>query len=84
MTHIVLWLECFATFRDAGLEMDLVEFSQGQSIRWLPIYLMVMNLGPDKSSGMLFFPVFISLNVCQLSGLKAIKLHGRHVRFALK
>ena len=43
--------------------MIWVEFGQGQSVRWLPIHDMVVNLSPEKSSGMLFFHAFTGCDV---------------------
>ena len=51
------------TLHAAGLDMLWVEFGQGQSIRWLPIHNMVVNLGPEKASGMLFFHAFTGCDV---------------------
>lgn len=47
-----------ATIQDAGLEIIWVKFGNDQSIRWLPLHDMVVNLGPEKYSGMLFFHAF--------------------------
>ena len=59
----VVAVNVFATLQDAGLEMIWVEFGHGQSLRWLPIHDMVVNLGPEKSSGMLFFHAFTGCDV---------------------
>ncbi|KAL0198142.1 hypothetical protein M9458_006682, partial [Cirrhinus mrigala] len=60
---LVVAVNVFATLQDAGLEKIWIEFGQGQSIRWLPIHDMVVNLGPEKSSGMLFFHAFTGCDV---------------------
>lgn len=60
---LVVAVNVFATLHNAGLERLWVEFGQGQSIRWLPIHDMVVNLGPEKSSGMLFFHAFTGCDV---------------------
>ncbi|RXN30245.1 Venom prothrombin activator pseutarin-C non-catalytic subunit [Labeo rohita] len=60
---LVVAVNVFATLQDAGLEKIWIEFGQGQSIRWLPIHDMVVNLGPENSSGMLFFHAFTGCDV---------------------
>ena len=66
MKHIVVVaVSVFATFQDTGMEMLLVEYGHGQFIKWLPIP-DVANLGPDKSSGILFFHVLLAVILSQL------------------
>ena len=61
---LVVAVNGFATLHAAGLKMLWVEFGQGQSIRWLPIHDdMVVNLGPEKSSGMPFSHAFTGCDV---------------------
>lgn len=60
---IVIAVGVFASLQDAGLERLWVEFGHGQSLRWLPIHDLVMNLGPEKSRGMLFFHAFTGCDV---------------------
>ena len=60
---LVVAVSVFATLQDAGMEMLWVEFGQAQFIKWLPIHDMVANLGPDKSSGMLFFHAFTGCDI---------------------
>ena len=60
---LVIAVGVFASLQDAGLERLWVEFGQGQSLRWFPIHDLVMNLGPEKSRGMLFFHAFTGCDV---------------------
>ncbi|KAK3885071.1 hypothetical protein Pcinc_010725 [Petrolisthes cinctipes] len=60
---LIVAVNVFATFQDAGMEMLWDEFGHGQFIKWLPIYDIVVNLGPDKSSGMLFFHAFTGCDI---------------------
>ena len=80
---LVVAVNILATLQDAGLELIWVEFGQGQSIRWLPIHDMVVNLGPEKSSGILFFHAFTGCDVVSAFRGEG-KRHGKHGRFALK
>ena len=60
---LVVAVNVFEALKDAGLETLWVEFGQGQSIRWLPIHDTVVNLGPEKASGILFFHAFPGCDV---------------------
>ncbi|XP_034030967.1 uncharacterized protein LOC117514556 [Thalassophryne amazonica] len=60
---LVVAVSNFATLQDVGLEMLWIEFGHGHSIRWLPVHDTVLNLGPEKSNGMLFFHAFTGCDV---------------------
>ena len=56
-----------------GLEELWIAFKQGRNLRWIPVHDLAVALGPDKTSGILFFHSFTGCDVVSASRGKGKK-----------
>ena len=55
---LVITISTFEVLSKAGIQDCWLEFGRGQSIRWLPIHDLALELGREKCKGLLFFHAF--------------------------
>ena len=67
-----------------GLEKMWFAFGKGEHRRWIPIHELVSAIGPETTSGMLFFHAFTGCDVVSSFNGKGKKKHGRHGMYAMK
>ena len=60
---VTIAVSAFPSLEASGLEQLWIEFWLGHSLKWLPIHEMVTSLGPEKSSGILFFHAFTGCDI---------------------
>ena len=55
---LVIAISTFEVLSEAGIQDIWLEFGRGQSIRWLPIHDLALELGREKCKGLSFFHAF--------------------------
>ena len=60
---IVMAVSCFSVLQALGLKELWIAFGQGRNLRWIPVHDLAVALGPDKTSGILFFHSFTGCDV---------------------
>ena len=68
MDIVVIAISLMPSLAATGLEKMWVAFGKGEHRRWIPIHEPVSAIGPEKTSGMLFFHAFTGCDVSSFNG----------------
>ena len=60
---VVIAISILPSLQELGLQKLWIAFGQGKHLKWIPIHDIVSAIGPEKSSGILFFHAFTGCDV---------------------
>ena len=60
---IVIAIYILSSLQELGLQKLWIAFGQGAHLKWIPIHEIVPVIGPEKTSGILFFHAFTGCDV---------------------
>lgn len=60
---VVIAVSTLPSLQRLGLQNMWIAFGQGASARWIPVHEVVTAIGPEKTSGLLFFHAFTGCDV---------------------
>ena len=60
---IVIAIYILSSLQELGLQKLCIAFGQGAHLKWIPIHEIVPVIGPEKTSGILFFHAFTGCDV---------------------
>ena len=60
---VVLAISILPSLQELGLQKLWIAFGQGSYLKWIPIHDIVSTIGPEKTSGILFFHAFTGCDV---------------------
>ena len=60
---LVIAISVLPSLQAIGLQQMWIAFGQGQHLRWIPVHDLCVSLGPQKSTGILFFHAFTGCDV---------------------
>ena len=70
---LVIALAILPELIEVGLERMWLAYGQGMLMRYIPIHELALSIGPEKSSGILFFHAFTGCDVVSAFGGKGKK-----------
>lgn len=60
---IVIAIYILPSLQELGLQKLWIAFGQGTHLKWIPIHDIISTLGPEKTSGILFFHAFTGCDI---------------------
>eukprot|EP00745_Piridium_sociabile_P026549 TRINITY_DN4240_c0_g1_i3.p1 TRINITY_DN4240_c0_g1~~TRINITY_DN4240_c0_g1_i3.p1 ORF type:complete len:1496 (-),score=398.92 TRINITY_DN4240_c0_g1_i3:837-5324(-) len=60
---LVIAISTMPSLQELGLESMWLAFGQGATARWIPVHEVVLAMGPEKVSGILYFHAFTGCDV---------------------
>ena len=60
---VVVAVSILPSLQELGLQKLWIAFGQGKHLKWIPIHDIVSVIGPEKTSGILYFHAFTSCDV---------------------
>ena len=60
---VVIAISILPSLQELGLQKLWIAFGQGKHLKWIPIHDIVSSIGPEKTSGILFFHAFTGCDV---------------------